>query len=112
MNKTQGLFSPSEPDATQQKKLDEISRLRALARHFLDRHNTLVERYWALERQANNAIDKYEQARTAERKNTLEKKITNKKYDKQYQQVIESAMRIEIEVYGHSDLSSSSFFNV
>lgn len=112
MNKTRGLFSPSAPEATQQTKLKEISRLREEARNYLSLQNKLVERVWALQMQSNEIIDKAEKAKIDETKNTLTKEINDNQYDTKYEQAIKSAMLLEIDVYGYSELSNSSFFIV
>ena len=108
MNRTFGLFSTLAPDATKQTKLDEITRLRALARHYLDEHNALVNRLWAIDIRADTATDATIQAQIEKIKHQLTKKITDTQYDKLHLEAIESAKALEIEVHGFSDLSNPS----
>ncbi|HBI22221.1 MAG TPA: hypothetical protein DDY37_06530 [Legionella sp.] len=110
MNDKMGLFSTLGPDATKQTKRNEIERLRAVARHYLNEHNALVNQFWALDMLSTDAMDETAKAQIELNKDQLTKRITDHAYDKMHHQAIESAKTLEMDVFGHSELNNASFY--
>jgi len=87
----------------------QIKALRELARGYRDANNALVTQLWDIDYQLMTLTsDKDAKKILCETKEKITAEIEEKKFDRLFQASLDKIKALEIELYGHSDIGSSS----
>ena len=96
-----------------QKEIDHIAQLRAEARAARDSSNVLMQKIWDITHQLLDANLKPDvKDNLLQQKTEAERELQEKKYSETFDKLLVDIKTLEIELYGRSDLSSHSPFQL
>ncbi len=106
-------YKKADQPQPHQKEIDYIAQLRAEARVARDANNVLMQQIWDINHQLLDANLKSDvKDNLLQQKRAVERELQEKQYSETFDKLLVDIEKLEIELYGQSDLSSHSPFQL